>query len=244
MCGRMTLTAGAGEIAAFFALESAAALLEPDGRALRPHYNLSPSQRVLTIAHDAEGQRRAQFRTWGLVPAWAKEPSIGARLFNARSETVETKPSFRAAFRKRRCLVVADGFYEWTARNRGHRAHWLHPPGGGLLAFAGLYEHWSAPGGPEIESCTVLTTDANADVAAIHARMPVLLARERFDEWLARDTALQHLKALLVPAPEGSLDARPVSRRVHDARHDDPDCLAPAEREVDLFPAVRGEPLR
>lgn len=224
----MTLTQGAGEIAAFFALEAAAASRLAEPGALRPRYNITPSQPVLTLARDPDCARSPMFRVWGLVPPWARDPAIGARLFNARSETAATKPSFRQALRKGRCLVVADGFYEWTPRNRGHRAHWLHPPQGGLLAFAGLFAHWSAPGAPPIDSCTVLTTEANADLAPIHARMPVLLEPEHFDAWLAPETGLDRLAALLVPAPAGRLVARAVSRRVHDPRNDDPDCLAPA----------------
>ena len=230
MCGRMTLTRSPAEIAAFFDFLGADAetLTAPDGRPLRPRFNVAPSQPVLTVLHGPAARAVFAWKTWGLVPAWAKDPAMGGRLFNARAETVAEKPSFRAAFKRRRCLVVADGFYEWTPRPRGHRAHWLHPRAGGLLAFAGLYEHWAAEAGPAIESCTVLTTDANADVAPIHPRMPVILPAESWRAWLDPTSEPEPLRTLLGPAPEGTLDARIVGSHVNDPRHDDPACLEDA----------------
>lgn len=226
MCGRMTLTRSAEEIAAFFALQGASHAVEPDGRPLRARFNIAPSQPVLTLVADARGGRVLAWKRWGLVPAWARDPAIGGKLFNARGETVDEKPSFRSAFKQRRCLVVADGFYEWTPRDRGHRAHWIHPCTAPLLAFAGLYEHHRGEGDVAIESCTVITTEANPDVARVHGRMPVLLARDAWSTWLDRASEPANLKALLTPAPAGSLVARPVSRHVNDPRHDDPACLA------------------
>lgn len=227
MCGRMTLTRSAEEVARFFELAlERAALTSPDGRPLRPRYNIAPSQPVLTIVRAPDGQREPAWKIWGLVPSWSRDPGIGARLFNARAETVDSKPSFRAAFRKRRCLVVADGFYEWSARNRGHQPHWFHAPDDGLLAFAGLHESWSFEQGPAVESCTVITTEANADLASVHARMPVLLGRPSWEAWLDPASEAARLKELLVPACEGTLAARIVSRHVNDPRHDDAECLA------------------
>lgn len=225
MCGRMTLTRSAQEIAAFFAVEDGALLDGPDDRPLRPRFNIAPSQPVLTVVADSRRGRALVWKRWGLVPGWARDPAIGHKLFNARGETVDQKPSFRSAWKSRRCLVVADGFYEWTARDRGHRAHWIHPRAGSLLAFAGLYEHWSAEREPAIDSCTVITTEANADVVPIHGRMPVVLARDSWSTWLGGTSDPAELKALLVPAPVGTLVARPVSRHVNDPRHDDPACL-------------------
>lgn len=230
MCGRMTLTRTPSEIAEFFRIEAEAGrapgvLAGPDGRPLQPRYNISPSQPVLTVLRDAQGTRRFAWKQWGLVPAWAKDPAMGGKLFNARSETVAEKPSFRSAFKRRRCLVVADGFYEWTPRPQGHRAHWLHPRSGGLLALAGLYERWDDERGPAVDSCTVLTTAANEDLAAIHARMPVLLPPADWPLWLDPASPSESLKALLVPAPGGTLAARVVSSHVNDPRHDDPGCL-------------------
>ncbi len=226
MCGRMTLTRSPAEIAEHFAL---AGPEDPNGGPLRPRYNLAPSQLVLTVVSGEAAARAFAWKTWGLVPAWAKDASMGGKLFNARAETVAEKPSFRSAFKRRRCLVVADGFYEWTSRKRGHRAHWLHacpdPRHAPLLAFAGLHEHWSSEGGPAIDSCTVITTEANGDLAAIHARMPVVLAAASWPAWLDPDSDPEALQALLVPAPDGTLEARVVGGHVNDPRHDDPRCL-------------------
>ena len=240
MCGRMTLTRSAGEIARHFGVgrnepdEAAAAsvLAGPDGRPLRPRYNIAPSQPVLTVLRDDTGARCFAWKSWGLVPAWAKDPAMGGKLFNARSETVAEKPSFRSAFKHRRCLVVADGFYEWTPRQQGHRAHWLHPPAGGLLALAGLHEHRVAEHGLVLESCTVLTTEANEDLTSIHARMPVLLPPASWPVWLDPASPPEALTGLLAPAPAGTLVARPVSSHVNDPRHDDPDCLGEAPADL------------
>lgn len=228
MCGRMTLTRSPGEIAEFFDFLDGGAgsvLAGPDGRPFRPRYNIAPSQSVLTVLRGEAAPRVFAWKIWGLVPAWAKDPALGGKLFNARSETVADKPSFRSAFKRRRCLVVADGFYEWTPRNRGHRAHWLHPRAGALLAFAGLHEQWAAEQGPVVDSCTVLTTEANGDLAGIHARMPVILPRDSWSAWLDPASEIEGLRDLLRPAPDGTLEARVVSSRVHDPRHDDPTCL-------------------
>ena len=241
MCGRMTLTRSAGEIAEAFAL--AAAIPDPVsggavGSELRPRYNVAPSQDVLTI----EAGRVPVWRRWGLVPGWAKDPSIGGRLFNARSETVATKPSFRAAFRKRRCLVAADGFYEWTPRDRGHRPHHFTAADGGLLGFAGLFETWHGPGGEVVDSCTILTTEANEDLAPVHPRMPVILAPEDYDVWLASGSAPERLAALTVPASAGRLHRVEVGRHVNSPRHDDPLCLEPVGVDTPgpLFGAADG----
>lgn len=244
MCGRMTLTRSPAEIAEFFALAGAGSAGRsegqasragpngPDGGPLRPRYNVSPSQLVLTVVAGESAARAFAWKTWGLVPAWAKDASMGGKLFNARAETVAEKPSFRSAFKRRRCLVVADGFYEWTPRNRGHRAHWLHPRQAPLLAFAGLHERWSVERGPVIESCTVITTEANGDLAGIHGRMPVLLAAASWRVWLDPGSEPEALKALLVPAPDGTLESRVVGSHVNDPRHDDPACLEGASGDT------------
>ena len=236
MCGRMTLTRSAAEIAQFFAHESSGlpmtgsdeqvVLVGPDGRPIEPRYNIAPSQSVLTVVAGETGGRVFAWKVWGLVPGWAKDPSMGGKLFNARAETVAEKPSFRSAFKRRRCLVVADGFYEWTPRNRGHRAHWLHPRQGSLLAFAGLHEHGALEHGPVLDSCSVITTEANGDLAGIHARMPVVLPAAHWPAWLDPGSEPEGLKAFLVSAPDGTLETRVVGSRVNDPRHDDPACLA------------------
>ena len=228
MCGRMTLTRSGSEIADYFALAMAEdGVHEMNGASLRPRYNIAPSQQIATIFGLPDGRRAFGWKKWGLLPSWSMDPAVGARLFNARSETADEKPSFRAAWKRRRCLVVADGFYEWTTRGRGHQPYHFHSHEGSLLGLAGLFEQWQGEGGEVVESCTVLTTDANQDVEGIHHRMPVILDRTRFDSWLdpAVDSAL--LKAMMAPAPIGTLDRTVVSSRVNSPRFDDPQCLLP-----------------
>jgi putative SOS response-associated peptidase YedK len=215
-------------------------LCEANREPLRARFNLAPSQEVLTLVPTAsEFAENAAFawKRWGLVPSWAKDPSIGSRMFNARSETVETKPSFRAAFKRRRCLVVADGFYEWTPKNRDHRPFYFQPTRQALLGFAGLYEEWRGEGGEVIESCTVLTTGANADLEGVHHRMPVILDPAHYSTWLDAGAAPEVLKAIAVKAPNGTLERRAVTRYVNDPRRDDERCLSPEPKavQVDLF---------
>lgn len=230
MCGRMTLTRSGREIAEYFALEmKAGAVGEIDGATLRPRYNIAPSQRVATILSSADGARILRWKQWGLVPAWSKSADMGGRLFNARSETAYQKPSFRTAWKRRRCLIVADGFYEWTPRNRDHQPYHFRPSDSQLLALAGLYEAWRGEGGEILESCTVLTTAASADLQGIHHRMPVILAPSDFESWLAADSDPDRLRDLMASAPEGTLQRRAVSRSVNSPRVDDASCLDPIE---------------
>ena len=230
MCGRMTLTRSGSEIAEYFALEMAADnVTEMDGAPLRPRHNVAPSQPVLTITQTAEGPRAISWRQWGLIPSWSKSASMGGRLFNARSETANEKPSFRTAWKHRRCLVVADGFYEWTPRNRDHQPYHFRSREGALLAFAGLYEEWHGEGGEVIESCTVLTTEASADLEGVHHRMPVILASDRFELWLDPASNPDELKSLMRSAAKGTLLRQPVGRGVNNPRLDDPSCLEPVD---------------
>ncbi len=229
MCGRMTLIRSGAEIAEYFALTAAVGpLTAPDGEPLRPRYNIAPSQEIPTILLEPEVGRRWDWKRWGLLPSWARDPGMGGRLFNARAETVATKPAFRAAFRRRRCLIPAEGFYEWTPRNRGHQAFYFQPVNGLLLAFAGLFESWHGEGGEVIDSCTLLTTEANPDVAEVHPRMPVILPQSTFDLWLDPNAAREALEALFGPAPPGSLRKHAVSNHVNNPKLDDPACLAEA----------------
>ena len=227
MCGRMTLTRSGAEIAEYFALaEAADTLTAPDGAPLRPRYNIAPSQEIPTILFEPDVGRRCDWKRWGLLPSWARDPAMGGRLFNARSETVAEKPSFRAAFSRRRCLIPAEGFYEWTPRNRGHQPFYFQAANGLLLAFAGLFESWHGKGGEVIDSCTLLTTEANPDVAAVHPRMPVILPPSAFDLWLDPSAAREPLGALLGPAPPGTLRKHAVTNHVNNPKRDDPACLA------------------
>ena len=246
MCGRMTLTRSGTEIAEYFALTAAAGrLTAPDGAPLRPRYNIAPSQQIPTILFEPEVGRCCSWKRWGLLPSWAKDPALGRRLFNARSETVATKPSFRAAFSRRRCLIPAEGFYEWAPRNRGHQPFYFQAAGGLLLAFAGLFESWHGEGGEVIDSCTLLTTEANSDVAAVHPRMPVILGPSAFDLWLDPDAERASLESLFGPPPPGTLRKHAVANHVNDPKLDDPICLTAADLpdQAPLFERESKSPL-
>jgi putative SOS response-associated peptidase YedK len=192
-----------------------------------PRYNIAPTQGVLAVRRAAQGGREGILLRWGLVPSWANDLSIGNRMLNARAETVLEKPSFRAAFLRRRCLLPADGFYEW--QNVAGKKQPLHfrLRDGRLFAFAGLWEHWEGPEGDPVESCTVLTTEANDLVRPVHERMPVILGPHCHDAWLDpgnTNTAL--LRSWLVPYPAGEMAVLPASQRVNNARNEGPACLA------------------
>ncbi len=171
---------------------------------------------------------------WGLIPSWARDPAMGSRLINARSETVAEKPAFRSAFRRRRCLVPADGFYEWKREGvaAGERSsktpYWIHMASREPFAFAGLWERWDPREGPPVHTFTILTTEASAALRHIHPRMPVILPPAVWGKWL--DTALEdpHPKDFFRPLPDGSLEAQPVSTLVNSPRNDDPSCIEPA----------------
>ena len=222
MCGRYTLTATPEEIARHFGLRDV-----PD---LHPRFNVAPMQPVAVVRTAQEG-RRLDLLRWGLVPPWATDPRSGSRMINARAERVASAPAFRAALRARRCLLPADGFYEWQGERRARRPFHLRLVGGGLFAFAGLWERWRSPEGELLETCSILTAEANAVVRPIHERMPVILAPGAYARWLdpeLRDPAA--LGDLLRPLQDDALELRPVSLAVNDARRDDPSCLdAPAE---------------
>lgn len=221
MCGRYTLRNPAA-LAEAFELEALPALA--------PRYNIAPSQEVPIIRFTPTG-RRLELARWGLIPAWAREPAGGYATINARAETVDTKPSFRGPFRRQRCIVPADGFYEWQAAGGVKIPHYIVRPDGAPFALAGLWDRWQGPQG-EVLSCTVIVTAANRFMRRLHERMPLILAPEDYARWLDpdnRDSA--GLKRLLAPAPEDLLIAWPVSRRVNDPRHDAPDCIQPVSGE-------------
>ena len=200
---------------------------------LRPRYNVAPSQDVAAVRASDRGRTVAMLR-WGLIPGWARDPAIGHKLINARSETAAEKPSFRSAFRHRRCLIPADGFYEWQRRG-GARQPWLFGlRDGAPMIFAGLWERWSVPEGAAltgslaerspgdaVETCTILTTAANEAVAPVHGRMPVILAPDAWDAWLAGD------EVPLGPYPADAITAHPVSTHVNRPANDDPRCVEP-----------------
>ena len=221
MCGRFTQTATPAALAQQFGLS-----IPP---LLTPRYNIAPSQPVAAIRIDPETTTRqlVQLR-WGLIPSWATDPKIGYQCINAKAETVAEKPSFRAAFRKRRCLVVATGFYEWQVQGKQKQPMWIGLNDQRPFAFAGLWEQWQPPEGEAIESCTILTTEPNDLMKPIHQRMPVLLPTEAYEQWL--DSRVQDFPALhswLHPYPGDDLRAYPVSTLVNNPRHDRPECLEP-----------------
>ena len=165
------------------------------------------------------------------MPSWAKDPKIGSRMINARSETMAEKPSFRAAFKRRRCLIPASGFYEWDQHTKPKQPYHITPMRGELMAFAGLWEHSTTLGGGLLETCSILTISANGTLAEIHDRMPVILAREDFATWMARDTSSSQLQSLLVPATEDFLELMPISTAVNNVRHTGPECIEPLIRD-------------
>ncbi len=192
---------------------------------LKPRYNIAPSQDILAIINH-EGLQAVYFK-WGLIPFWSKDISSSKTLINARSETVDQKASFKQSFKRRRCLIPADGFYEWKKEGNRKRPFRFTLKGGGVFSFAGLWEGWASPEGERINSCAILTTSANATVAPIHNRMPVILSREGEDTWLGADTDISTLKSLLVPYPAEGMDGYEVSTRVNSPRNDDPDIIKP-----------------
>jgi len=220
MCGRFTLRTPPHRLAEAFAVAEA-----PN---LAARYNIAPTQSILAVRLDKGGRRFAALR-WGLVPAWAKDRAIGARMINARAETLAEKPAFRGLLRRRRCLIAADGFYEWQAVAGGPKQPWfIHRADDAPFAFAGLWDRWQGAG-ETIESATIVTTEANRMLAPIHPRMPVILPEAAYAPWLGEGRAeVAVLRSLLRPAPEAALVAEPVGRRVNDVRNDDPACIARA----------------
>lgn len=221
MCGRFTQTASPAVIAQEFGVAAPPLFTA--------RYNIAPSQPVAAIRIEPGTMTRqlVQLR-WGLIPSWAKDPKIGHQCINAKAETVAEKPSFRAAFKARRCLVIATGFYEWQVQGVRKQPMWIGLKSHRPFAFAGLWEQWHPPEGADIESCTILTTEPNELLRPIHNRMPVILAPSAYDQWLDPTVHdAESLKSLLCPYPSEELTAYPVSTLVNNPRHDAPDCLEP-----------------
>ena len=207
MCGRYTLRTAAEEIAAAFGVE--------EMPAVEARYNIAPTQSVLSI-RQSPGGREARWLKWGLIPSWAKDTAMGARLINARSETVAEKPAFREAFKQRRCLIPADGFYEWQRRDGKKQPFYFRLRDERPFGFAGLWEKWRSPEGEVIESCAILTTEANELLRPVHDRMPVILHPEDYQLWLEEDARQRALlKELLRPYPAEEMLAYPVSATVN-----------------------------
>lgn len=242
MCGRFTLATPAEEWARLFRLDDV-----PD---LEPRYNIAPTQEVAIVRaapgarehpaphpapEGAELAREAALVRWGLVPHWTKDAESGPLLINARSETVAEKPSFRDSYRERRCLVVADGFYEWKATAAGKQPYWIGLADSRPFAFAGLWDRWAPPDREPMESCTILTTDANEALGPLHDRMPVILDPEDHDVWMDPGTIPWELESLLEPYPAEKVRFHPVSTRVNYVANDDEACVAPLRSQTELF---------
>lgn len=236
MCGRYTLLAEANQLAVEFRVS--------DVSPLAPRYNIAPTQSVpivrlqcfvphsdMAVVRQSEtgGGRRLDILRWGLIPRWAKDAKIAYRTINARAETVATQPVFREAFRKRRCIVPASGFFEWQESMKGGKEVkqplYIRRPDGRPIGLAGLWERWEGPDGTVIESFTIITTDANDLVRPFHNRMPVILRPEDYDAWLNPESKPDELQSLLKPCPPDWLVASPVSKQVNNPRNDDPSCI-------------------
>jgi len=223
MCGRYTLTTPPAKLAESFGLDE-----RPQ---LDPRFNIAPTQPVATVLV-VTGGRRLRLMRWGLVPHWARDLSIGSRMINARGETVAEKPAFRRAFRERRCLVLADGFYEWRREGKSKQPFYIARKDRQPFAFAGLWETWMPPdAGESVDSCTIITTDANELVGEFHHRMPVILDAGDFDIWLDADADEQDLLVLLRPCPAGRMQAWPVRDTVNSPAHETPECIEPAAKK-------------
>ncbi|NJN82876.1 MAG: SOS response-associated peptidase [Caldilineaceae bacterium] len=225
MCGRFTLHANPNVLATLFGLSEEPTVVS--------RYNIAPTQPVAVVRlRPQDHEREWALVRWGLVPSWSKEPSIGSRMINARSETVSEKPSFRAAFKRRRCLIPSDGFFEWQRIDKAKQPYFIHLADGGPFAFAGLWEQWAGADGSEMETCTILTCEPNELVASLHNRMPVIVAPEDYEEWLGpgpeqNSKELSLLRHLLRPYPADKMAAYPVSTYVNSPAHEGAECVQP-----------------
>lgn len=230
MCGRFYLDVPKDEFMAHYGLADTS-LLPPR------RYNIAPSQEILAIRAIDGGERTVSLLHWGLIPSWSKDEKPHYSMINARAETVASKPAFRSAFKRRRCLIPASGFYEWQPQNHYKQPYAItmkeqdggHPT---LFSLAGLWEHWESPEGKVVESCSIVVTDANAVLKPIHDRMPVIVDPDNYTAWLDPENHdTDQLKKLLAPYPAGAMKAYPVSRRMNDPTHDEIDCIRPVSIE-------------
>jgi putative SOS response-associated peptidase YedK len=224
VCGRFAFYSPAEAVSRLFAAETTSDL--------PPRYNIAPTQLAPVVRLDQDSVRRLYLLRWGLIPFWAKDPSIGNRMINARAETVASKPAFRQAFRKRRCLILADGFYEWQKAGRGKIPWFISAPSGEPFAMAGLWESWQAGGDEPLQTCTILTTEAGSSLAHIHHRMPVVLGSEGVQQWLDPNMDEERLRLLADEARRAPLEAVRVSRQVNNPENEGPDLVRPAENQA------------
>jgi len=224
MCGRYLIISTPETIRAFFRY--------PEQPNFPPRYNVAPTQPV-PIVRLLENERHFALVRWGLIPAWVKDPRTFSLLINARGDSVNEKPAFRNAMKRRRCLIPADGFYEWMERGGRRWPYVVRSKDGGPIAFAGLWESWMGPGGEEMETAAIVTTQASRDIAHIHDRMPVIVAPDAFDFWLdCRNVDAVSAAAVIAPALPGMLDTYEISNAVNHAANDSPALLEPFEPTV------------
>lgn len=217
MCGRYASSRRPEDLAGFFEVE------DPPEQVLPPSWNVAPTDQVYAVVQKETRQLRVL--RWGLVPSWSKDPKGAARMINARMESVREKPAFRKAYATRRCLIPADGYYEWKVEGTGKQPWFLVDRTGDPLAMAGLYEHWKAPDGSWLSTCTVLTTAAPDELGEIHDRTPLLVPRDRWPRWL--DPTVTDPDELLIPGVPGVLDAWPVAKEVGNVRNNGPELVQP-----------------
>jgi putative SOS response-associated peptidase YedK len=220
MCGRFTLTVDPAQLEDIFPWAVISANLTP-------RYNIAPSQPIAVIPNTKD--YRMDLYRWGLIPSWAKDASIGYRMINARAETLNEKPSFRTAIKKRRCLILADGFYEWkpSIDGRSKTPYYIRLSSGDVFAFAGLWDIWVSPNNAPIKSCSIITTQPNELVASIHNRMPVIIPREAHLKWVdPNEINPLSISDLLIPFPADQMEAYPVSRAVNDPKVDSPSLIS------------------
>ena len=230
MCGRYVITSAPEAIRALFRYQE-----QPN---FPPRFNVAPSQPI-PIVRLADGKRQFALVRWGLLPSWVKDPKTFALLINARGESVIDKPAFRAAMKRRRCLIPADGFYEWQAGGSRKQPYFIRLKSGAPMAFAGLWECWTGPNGEELETAAIVTTNANRALGHIHDRMPVILAPEAFDLWLnCAEVDAQTAAALITPAPDDLFEAYPVSTDVNRVANDNAKLLEPLVAGAEPAPAA------
>ena len=218
MCGRFALKTPPRTIQEHFRL--------PEALVLPPRYNIAPSQDVAAVRMiPGKSGRQLSMLRWGLIPHWAKDVKIGYRMINARAETLTQKPSFKALFKKRRCLIPADGFYEWLHAGRSKTPYFIRLKNGAVFGLAGLWESWYSPDGDQVESCTIITAGANRLLRTIHDRMPVILHPEHYEVWLQDSTEEKTLQQLLMPYPAAEMQVHRVGPEVNRPANDSPECI-------------------
>jgi putative SOS response-associated peptidase YedK len=236
MCGRYTITSAPEVYRALFGYGE-----QPN---FPPRYNIAPTQPI-PIVRLEQGERHFALVRWGLIPSWVKDPNDFALLLNARGESVTDKPAFRNAMKRRRCLIPADGFYEWQAGGGRKQPYYIRAKSGAPFAFAGLWETWEGPNGEEVDSATIITTRANRQLAGIHDRMPVIVPADAFDLWLdCMNVDATTAAALIQPAPEGLLEAYPVSTAVNRTANDNANLLEPVDPNAKSAPKPVAKPAK